>query len=70
VTPQDTTLYPLGFIRTQPNYYETPINPSVIIITNNNTADVYSTVNEELTPQESFSLTDCPYTDYALVNKY
>jgi hypothetical protein len=70
MTPNETTLYPLGFIRTQPNYYETPLNKQLVVITDNQTADLYSTVNDELTPLETFSLTDCPYTDYTLVNKY
>lgn len=64
----DSTLYPLGFVRTQPGYYETPLNKSVIIMTEGDKATVYSTKEDTLTQVETFNLTECPYTNFELVN--
>ena len=70
LTKTQTYLYKLGFIQTQPNYYETPLNREVFATEEGGVVTYYKGLNEETGElnKVATSVVGDGEQDYTLVN--
>ena len=70
MTETQTYLYNLGFVQTQPGYFETPLNNEVIAICDDNVnVTYYNTSGEELA-EVATSVVGDNHNNFQLVNSF